>query len=129
MLPYWPRERFIELAPKSWAATRSTLDADELAAPVGVISVPADGPRRRSSGLERWGPCTGYRCRATGFEKKFARSYYGGFPQVGANAGKVAGALKEPRTASKPRPTETRSQTPGLLLLAEMSTHLVKSRS
>jgi hypothetical protein len=40
VLPYWPRERFIELAPKSWAATRATLDADELAAPVGVITVP-----------------------------------------------------------------------------------------
>ena len=40
VLPYWPRERFIELAPKNWAATRSSLDADQLAAPVGVISVP-----------------------------------------------------------------------------------------
>lgn len=41
ILPYWPRERYLELAPKYWAATRATLDADELNAPVGVITVPA----------------------------------------------------------------------------------------
>lgn len=41
LLPFWPRERLIELAPKSWAVTRARLDADELARPVGIISVPA----------------------------------------------------------------------------------------
>lgn len=41
LLPFWPAERLIELAPKSWAATRARLDADELARPVGVITVPA----------------------------------------------------------------------------------------
>ncbi len=40
VLPYWPRERFIELAPKNWLATRARLSADELAAPIGVITVP-----------------------------------------------------------------------------------------
>jgi len=40
LLPFWPRERLIELAPKSWTATRARLDADELAKPVGVITVP-----------------------------------------------------------------------------------------
>ena len=41
VLPYWPRERYIELAPKHWRATRALLDAAELAAPIGVITVPA----------------------------------------------------------------------------------------
>ncbi len=40
VLAQWPRDRFLELAPKSWAATRARLDPDELAAPVGRISVP-----------------------------------------------------------------------------------------
>ena len=40
VLPYWPRERHLELAPKCWAATRSRLAPDELAAPVAVITVP-----------------------------------------------------------------------------------------
>jgi transposase len=40
VLPYWPKERHLELAPKSWAATRAKLDAAELMAPVGVITVP-----------------------------------------------------------------------------------------
>ena len=41
VLPYWPRERYIELAPKRWRATRATLDAAELEKPIGVITVPA----------------------------------------------------------------------------------------
>lgn len=41
LLPYWPRERLIELAPKNWATTRIRLDPDELARPVGVVTVPA----------------------------------------------------------------------------------------
>ena len=41
VLPYWPRERFLELAPKYWRATRATLDPDELERPIGVITVPA----------------------------------------------------------------------------------------
>lgn len=40
VLPFWSRERLIELAPKSWVATRARLDADELARPIGIISVP-----------------------------------------------------------------------------------------
>ena len=40
VLPYWPKERHLELAPKYWGATRATLDAAELVAPVGVITVP-----------------------------------------------------------------------------------------
>lgn len=40
LLPYWPTERRIELAPKYWSATKARLDPTELAAPVGVITVP-----------------------------------------------------------------------------------------
>ncbi len=40
LLPYWPRERLIELAPKNWVATKARLDADELAKPIGVVTVP-----------------------------------------------------------------------------------------
>ena len=40
VLPYWPKERHLELAPKFWAATRARLQADELAAHVGIVTVP-----------------------------------------------------------------------------------------
>ena len=40
VLPHWPQNRFLELAPKSWAATRARLDAAELDAEVGDITVP-----------------------------------------------------------------------------------------
>lgn len=40
LLPYWPRERFLELAPVQWAATRARLDPDELALPIGGFTVP-----------------------------------------------------------------------------------------
>lgn len=43
VLPYWPRERYLELAPKSWRTTRASLDPRELDAPIGVISVPPAG--------------------------------------------------------------------------------------
>lgn len=40
ILPYWPRERFLELAPAYWAHTRGRLDPVELAAELGHITVP-----------------------------------------------------------------------------------------
>jgi transposase len=40
VLPYWPKERHLELTPKLWTATRTRLDAAELAAPVGIVTVP-----------------------------------------------------------------------------------------
>ena len=40
VLPYWPRERFLELAPKYWTATRGTLDLEQLNAELGPIDVP-----------------------------------------------------------------------------------------
>jgi hypothetical protein len=41
VLPYWPKERHIELAPKYWKATREKLRADELGAPLASFTIPA----------------------------------------------------------------------------------------
>jgi transposase len=41
VLPYWPKERMLELAPKHWAATRAKLRADELDAPLCSFTIPA----------------------------------------------------------------------------------------
>jgi hypothetical protein len=41
VMPYWPRDRYLELAPRYWADTRTRLDASELAREVGHIAVPA----------------------------------------------------------------------------------------
>ena len=41
VLPYWPKERYLELAPKLWATTRAKLRADELAAPMGAFIIPS----------------------------------------------------------------------------------------
>ncbi|MBC7793851.1 MAG: transposase, partial [Clostridia bacterium] len=40
VLPHWPRERFIELAPKNWARTWSRLNAKQVDADFGWITVP-----------------------------------------------------------------------------------------
>lgn len=40
VLPYWPRDRYLELAPKYWAATRARLVQKELELPLGHITVP-----------------------------------------------------------------------------------------
>jgi len=40
VMPYWPRDRYLELAPKYWAATRARLLEPELALPLGHITVP-----------------------------------------------------------------------------------------
>lgn len=40
VMPYWPDDRYLELAPKYWVATRARLVADELLALAGVITVP-----------------------------------------------------------------------------------------
>lgn len=39
-LAYWPRERYLELAPDRWLTTRARLDPDELAMPIASITVP-----------------------------------------------------------------------------------------
>ena len=41
VLPYWPRERYLELAPKFWLATRAKLNPDELGAPICSFTIPA----------------------------------------------------------------------------------------
>jgi len=40
VVPYWPRDRYLELAPKYWARTRERLDQAELALAVGHVTVP-----------------------------------------------------------------------------------------
>lgn len=40
IVPLWPRDRYLELAPKYWAATRARLDPDELAKELGPLTIP-----------------------------------------------------------------------------------------
>ena len=40
VLAHWPRDRYLELAPKYWAATRARLNPTELAAEIGDLTVP-----------------------------------------------------------------------------------------
>jgi transposase len=40
VLAHWPRDRFLELAPKYWADTRASLNPDQLAAEFGPLDVP-----------------------------------------------------------------------------------------
>ncbi len=40
VLPYWPPDRYLELAPKYWARTRARLDEAELNLPIGHVTVP-----------------------------------------------------------------------------------------
>ena len=44
VLPYWPRDRYLELAPKYWAATRARIPPGALAVEIGVVSVPPPLP-------------------------------------------------------------------------------------
>ena len=47
VLPCWPEDRYLELAPLFWTQTRARLDPAELAAEVGWITVPDPIPLRR----------------------------------------------------------------------------------
>jgi transposase len=40
VMAYWPRARYLELAPRYWADTRARLDDRELARPLGHVTVP-----------------------------------------------------------------------------------------
>lgn len=40
MLAHWPKERYLELTPKYWAATRARLDPAELKQEIGNLTVP-----------------------------------------------------------------------------------------
>lgn len=44
VLAHWPRDRYLELAPKYWARTRARLDADELGKELGPLCVPPPLP-------------------------------------------------------------------------------------
>jgi transposase len=44
LVPYWPKDRFLELAPKYWTATRARIPAIELRREVGDITVPPPLP-------------------------------------------------------------------------------------
>lgn len=40
VLPYWPRDRYLELTPGHWTATRARLNPDELEIQIGSFTVP-----------------------------------------------------------------------------------------
>jgi hypothetical protein len=44
VLPYWPRERYLDLAPKYWVATRARLRPQDLAAPLSAFDIPLAFP-------------------------------------------------------------------------------------
>jgi transposase len=46
VLPVWPKNRMLELAPKFWRATRALLDEAQLALPLGPLTVPPARPLR-----------------------------------------------------------------------------------
>jgi hypothetical protein len=49
VVPYWPRDRYLELAPKYWAATRARLNELELQLPVGRVTVPPPASKQQPS--------------------------------------------------------------------------------
>lgn len=49
ILPYWPRDRYLELAPKYWRATRARLSSKELELPLGHITVPPPLAKEQAS--------------------------------------------------------------------------------
>ena len=40
VVPYWPRSRYLELAPKYWHTTRGRLRPEELGGPLSAFEVP-----------------------------------------------------------------------------------------
>ena len=40
VLPHWPKDRYLELAPKHWSATRARLDPKQLDDEVGALTIP-----------------------------------------------------------------------------------------
>jgi transposase len=52
VLPYWPRDRYLELAPKYWRATRGRLRPEELAGPLSSFEIPpAEGHAGVATGV------------------------------------------------------------------------------
>lgn len=50
VVAHWPRDRFLELAPKNWAATRARLVAAQLAMPVGPLTIPPPPEEQAAAG-------------------------------------------------------------------------------
>jgi transposase len=50
VLAHWPNDRYLELAPRYWAETRSRLDADELKLPLGHLTVPPPPTEKTPTG-------------------------------------------------------------------------------
>jgi transposase len=48
VLPVWPKNRMLELAPKFWRETRALLDQAQLALPLGPLTVPPARPLREA---------------------------------------------------------------------------------
>lgn len=40
VLPYWPSDRYLELAPMHWSATRARLKPEQLSKPLGAFDIP-----------------------------------------------------------------------------------------
>ena len=40
VLPYWPHDRYLELAPRHWLATRARIEPSELERALSVIAAP-----------------------------------------------------------------------------------------
>lgn len=47
----WPRDGYIEIAPKYWAVTRIRLDPGPMKLPIGHVSVPAPAPQQSWSNV------------------------------------------------------------------------------
>ena len=50
VLPHWPRDRYLELAPRYWRETRARLDVRELDLPLGTLAVPARAAEQAPTG-------------------------------------------------------------------------------
>lgn len=49
VLPHWPRDRYLELAPLFWSETRARLDGNELDAELGPLTIPEPLPPRSAA--------------------------------------------------------------------------------
>jgi transposase len=49
VLAHWPKDRYLELAPKYWLATRARLDALDLARDIGPLTVPPAPPEQQAA--------------------------------------------------------------------------------
>ncbi len=49
VMPYWPRERYLELSPKYWVRTRARFNPTEMDKPLGHVTVPPPLPPEEQS--------------------------------------------------------------------------------